>query len=96
LIEINVPSGSIRVCDFDRTGAEGRDSATLWQLDLAQRHIREGNTRVEEQRALIVRMQMDGEDVTLANELLENLIITLDSFHDFSRRVAGNLKNGTI
>lgn len=71
---------------------EDRFGYYSWHFDLALRHIRDCTTRLEAQRTLIARMQADGKDVTVANELLAMLAATLEAFRDFSKRVARELK----
>lgn len=63
-----------------------------WHSDLVQRHIRECSARVQAQKALIARMQTNNQDTTIANQLLENSVIALEAFRDFSRKVVSALR----
>jgi hypothetical protein len=75
---------------------ENRFGLNSWHFDMAQHYIRDGSARVEKLGAVIGRMHENGQDVALANKLLENFMITLDLFHEFSRRAAIKLENSKI
>ena len=71
---------------------ENRFGFFSWQFDMAQRHIRDFNTLVGKQRALIARRQAEGADTTLASKSLENLVMTRDLFVDFALRIARRIQ----
>ena len=64
----------------DGAAAEGLMSQEmeLRHLELANRHIAEGQQRIAAQKARIAGLERDGRDTTASNELLESFEETLE------------------
>jgi hypothetical protein len=48
----------------------------LEHLELARRHVREANVRVDAQRRLIARLEVGGHPTRVAEDLLDSLLET--------------------
>lgn len=51
-------------------------STQLTSIEMAQRHVTEGQRRVDKQERLVAELDRDGHDTTEARKLLGNLHIT--------------------
>jgi hypothetical protein len=57
-------------------------------LAMAKRHLREAESRVARQEALVRELALDGHDTSLSRALLETMAVTLDLMRQHARAMA--------